>query len=49
MLHYASLFTNANDTYYYYIFSKSGFTEALLEKQAKGEVRLITLEEMYGE
>ena len=45
---YASLFTNANDECYYYIFSKSGFTDALLEKQEKGEVRLVTLEEMYN-
>ena len=45
---YASLFTNANDECFYYIFSKSGFTDALLEKQDKGEVRLVTLEEMYG-
>ena len=41
-------FTNANDECFYYIFSKAGFTDALLEKQEKGEVRLITLEEMYG-
>ena len=45
--HYASLFTNANDECFYYIFSKSGFTDVLLEKQEKGEVRLVTLEEMY--
>ena len=45
---YASLFTNANDECFYYIFSKSGFTDALLEKQEKGEVELVTLEEMYG-
>ena len=44
---YASLFTNANDECFYYIFSKSGFTDALLEKQEKGEVQLVTLEEMY--
>ena len=45
---YASLFTNANDDCFYYIFSKSGFTDALLKKQDKGEVELVTLEEMYG-
>ena len=45
---YASLFTHANDECVYYIFSKSGFTDALLEKQEKGEVELVTLEEMYG-
>ena len=44
---YASLFTNANDECFYYIFSKSGFTDVLLEKQEKDEVRLVTLEEMY--
>ena len=47
--HYASLFTNANNECFYYIFSKSGFTDALLEKQDKSEVLLVTLEEMYGE
>ena len=49
MQHYASLFTNANDECYYYIFSKSGFTDALLEKQEREKVRLVTLEEMYGD
>jgi len=44
---YASLFTNANDECFYYIFSKSGFTDALLEKQVKGEATLVTLDEMY--
>jgi len=48
MSDYTSLFTNANDECFYYIFSKSGFTDALLGKQDKGEVRLVTLEEMYG-
>jgi hypothetical protein len=46
--YYASLFTNTNDECFYYIFSKAGFTDELLEKQTKGEVRLVTLEEMYG-
>ena len=45
---YASVFTNANDACFYYIFSKSGFTEALLEKQKNGEVVLITMDEIYG-
>ena len=45
---YTSIFTNANDECFYYIFSKSGFTDALLEKQDKGEVRLVTLEKMFG-
>lgn len=34
--------------YHYYIFSKSGFTEELKTLAAKGEVRLVTLEEMYS-
>ena len=45
----ASIITNAQDECFYYIFSKSGFTDALLEKQDKSEVLLVTLEEMYGE
>ena len=44
---YASLITNTNDKCFYYIFSKAGFTDVLLEKQDKGEVTLVTLEEMY--
>lgn len=33
--------------YHYYIFSKSGFTENLLDRQRKGEVILISLADMY--
>ena len=44
---YAEAFTNTNDMCYYYIFSKSGFTKGLIEKQQLGEVSLVTLEEMY--
>lgn len=47
MQRYTALFTTAADECFYYIFSKSGFTGALLEKQKKGEVTLISLEEMY--
>lgn len=44
---YASVFGKGNN-YYYYIFSKSGFTEGLLQAQERGEVRLITLETLYN-
>ena len=44
---YASVFTNGNDTTYYCIFPKSGFTSALKELSAHEPVKLITLEEMY--
>lgn len=43
---YASVFGKGS-RYYYYIFSKAGFTDGLLQAQKRGEVRLITLEEMY--
>ena len=35
------------DRYHYYIFSKGGFTEGLKEAQTRGEVTLVTLDEMY--
>ena len=34
--------------YYYYIFSKGGFTDGLLQAQERGEVKLITLEDLYS-
>lgn len=43
---YASVFGKGTK-YYYYIFSKGGFTEGLLQAQERGEVRLVGLEEMY--
>ena len=43
---YASVFRK-NGTFYYYIFSKGGFTNSLLEAEKRGEVRLITLEDLY--
>ena len=43
---YADVF-GKGDKYHYYIFSKSGFTQGLLEFANKGEVRLITLQDMY--
>lgn len=44
---YASLFTNAEDEGFYYIFSKSEFTSGLKELREKGEVTLISLEDIY--
>lgn len=44
---YASVFGKGNN-YYYYIFSNGGFTEGLLQAQERGEVRLITLEDLYN-
>ena len=32
---------------YYYIFSKGGFTDGLLQEQEHGEVRLVTMEDLY--
>lgn len=43
---YAAVF-GKGDRYFYYIFSKSGFTEGLLQAQKRGEVQLVTLEELY--
>ena len=43
---YASVFGKGNN-YHYYIFSKGGFTDGLLRAQERGEVRLITLEDLY--
>lgn len=33
---------------YYYLFSKSGFTDALAARAKREDVRLVTLKEMYG-
>ena len=44
---YASVFGKGGN-YHYYIFSKGGFTEGLLQAQDRGEVHLITLEDLYG-
>ncbi|MBQ3544462.1 MAG: hypothetical protein IJA34_05695 [Lachnospiraceae bacterium] len=43
---YAEVFGKGKK-YYYYIFSKSGFTKGLRELAKKGEVRLVSLEDMY--
>ena len=44
---YASVFGQGSN-YYYYIFSKGGFTDGLLQAQERGEVKLITLEDFYS-
>lgn len=44
--HYADVF-GRGDQYYYYIFSKGGFTEHLTHKAANENVRLLTLEDIY--
>lgn len=43
---YASVFGKGAN-YHYYIFSKGGFTDGLLEAQDRGEVHLVTLDELY--
>lgn len=43
---YSAAFANKGK-FHYIIFSKSGFTDALLDAEKKGEVRLITLSQMY--
>ena len=43
---YAQVFGKGKK-YHYYIFSKSGFTQALEERAQKDEVKLIKLEDMY--
>ncbi len=44
---YAGVFGKGKK-YHYYIFSKSGFTAGLKELADKGEVRLVSLEDMYN-
>lgn len=43
---YAEVFGLGNK-YHFYMFSKGGFTDALIEKADAGEVKLISLEDMY--
>lgn len=43
---YASVFKEGGK-FHYYIFSKGGFTEALLDLEKRGEVKLLTLEDLY--
>jgi hypothetical protein len=44
---YASVF-GKGVKYHYYIFSKGGFTDVLLQAAERGEVTLVSLEEMYS-
>ena len=44
--HYAAVFGKGR-RYHFYIFSKGGFTDSLLELGKKGEVKLLTLEDIY--
>ena len=44
--HYATVFGKGKK-YHYYIFSKGGFTQGLKELADKGEVKLLTLEDLY--
>ena len=43
---YAKVF-GKGEKYYYYIFSKGGFTQGLKEMADKGEVKLLTLDDLY--
>ena len=43
---YAQVFGKGKK-YYYYIFSKGGFTEGLIQAKNRGEVRLIGLDDLY--
>ena len=45
---YAAVF-GYGTRYHYFIFSKGGFTEGLKQLEEKGEVRLVSLEEMYSD
>lgn len=43
---YAAVF-KGDGKFHYYIFSKGGFTGALLDLEKRGEVKLVTLEDIY--
>ena len=43
---YADAF-GKGEKYHFYIFSKGGFTEGLLELQKEGKVHLVSLEDLY--
>ena len=45
--HYADVF-GKGEKYHFYIFSKSGFTQGLQELADKGEVKLVSLQDMYN-
>ena len=44
--HYADVFGKGKK-YYFYIFSKGGFTKGLKELAEKGEVIFLTLDDIY--
>lgn len=46
LLYYAQVFGKGS-SYHFYIFSKGGFTQGLQEMAEKGEVTLVTLQELY--
>lgn len=46
MRHYAEVF-GKGEKYHYYIFSKSGFTQGLKDAADRGEVKLVSLQDMY--
>lgn len=43
---YAEVFGKGKQ-YHFYIFSKGGFTEGLLQAEKRGEVQLVSLKDMY--
>ena len=43
---YAAVFGKGTN-YHYYIFSKGGFTDGLLQAQERGEVQLLTLADIF--
>ncbi|MBR1709203.1 MAG: ATP-binding protein [Clostridia bacterium] len=45
--HYAAAFATIQDDCYFYMFSKSGFTEELRQLESEGHVHLISLSDMY--
>lgn len=45
---YSLSFASKDDKCYYYIFSKSGFKNSLLNKEKIGEVKLISLDDLYS-
>lgn len=47
LLHRYSLVFRKNGKFHYYIFSRGGFTPALMEAANRGEVTLLTLEDLY--
>ena len=43
---YAAVFVKGTN-YHYYIFSKGGFTDGLLQAQERGEVQMLTLADIF--